>query len=506
MIEREIKLEADIGMTMPNFGPDLEKGLSGVDIGSPSVRELDAIYYDTPMLSMARSGVTLRARTGEPGPIWTFKVPAEADGEEMARHEFTFDEPLGAIPASVRQAAGAYVRSQSLGPVVRLHTHRSEFVLELEGRPQMKVCDDVVVVEDGTDRGGAFREIELEFVSDDVDRVLVDQVLARLRAAGCRDTEDPIPKAIRALGPRALEPPDVELVPIEKKATVKDVVRHVIGRSMTQIMNHHAGVWLTIDPEELHQFRVGARRLRSDLRSFAPLLDRNWTAYLRDELKWLGTEVALARDADVLAERLRSQIKRLPSEDARSADRLLQRIADTTAQARAHVIAALSSDRYVALLDDLVESARDPRFAAEQPGLAEKRGRKIFARLVRKPWKRLSRAVDALHPDSPPPALHAIRIKAKRARYAAEAVEPLYGRDATRLADAVADVQTVLGEFQDTTVAETWLRDAAKAMPSTRVVVGQLISLERSDRARLRKRFARVWKKTSRAKFRKWLS
>jgi CHAD domain-containing protein len=114
--------------------------------------------------------------------------------------------------------------------------------------------------------------------------------------------------------------------------------------------------------------------------------------------------------------------------------------------------------------------------------------------------------VDALHPDSPPPALHAIRIKAKRARYAAEAVEPLYGRDATRLADAIADVQTVLGEFQDTTVAETWLRDAAKAIPSTRVVVGQLISLERSDRARLRKRFVRVWEKSSRPKFRKWLS
>jgi CHAD domain-containing protein len=273
-----------------------------------------------------------------------------------------------------------------------------------------------------------------------------------------------------------------------------------------QLINHHAGVWLTIDPEELHQFRVGARRLRSDLQSFAPLLDLNWTARLRDELKWLGTEVAVARDADVLAERLRSQIKRLPSEDAKSAGRLLQRVADTTAQARSHVIRALSSDRYLTLLEVLVDSARDPRFAADQPGLAERRGRKVFAGLVRKPWKRLSRAVKDLRPDSPPHALHAIRIKSKRARYAAEAVEPLYGRDATRLAKAVEDVQTVLGEFQDTTVAEMWLRDAARAMPSTRVVVGQLISLERADRARLRRQFERVWKNTSRPKLRNWLS
>jgi CHAD domain-containing protein len=506
MIEREIKLEADIDMVMPDLGPDLGQDLGPVTVGSPSALQLDAIYYDTSTLSMARSGVTLRARTGEPGPIWTLKLPVEADGEEMARHEFTFDEPLGAVPESIRQAARGFVRSQSIGPVVRLHTHRTEFVLELDGRPHVKVCDDVVSVEGGTDRSRDFREIELEFSSDDVDRGFVERVLERLRAAGCRDTEDALPKAIRALGPRALEPADVEVVPIDKKSTVRDVVRHVIGRSVTQLINHHAGVWLTIDSEELHQFRVGARRLRSDLRSFAPLLDRNWNAYLRDELKWLGTEVAMARDADVLAERLRAQIKRLPSEDARAADRLLQRVADTTAQARSHVIAALSSDRYVALLEMLVDSARDPRFAADNPGLADKRGGEVFARLVRKPWKRLSRAVDALRPDSPPPALHAIRIKSKRARYAAEAVAPLYGKVATRLADALADVQTVLGEYQDTTVAETWLRSAAREVPSTRVVVGELISLERADRARLRKKFSRVWKKASRPKLRKWLS
>ena len=502
MIEREIKLAAEVGMTMP----DLADELDGVTISSRSERQLDAIYYDTPTLSMARSGVTLRARTGEPEPIWTLKLPADAQGEELARHEFTLDEPLGAVPTSIRQAARAHVRSQSLGPVVRLHTRRSEFVLEFDGRPQIKVCDDVVTVEGGTDRSGDFREIELEFSSDDVDRNFVERVLACFRAAGCRDTEDAIPKAIRALGPRALDPPDVEVLPIGKNATVRDVVRHVFSRSVTQLINHHAGVWLTLDAEELHQFRVGARRLRSDLRSFAPLLDRNWTAYLRDELKWLGTEVALARDADVLAERLRSQIKRLPSEDARSADRLLQRVADTTAEARAHVIAALSSDRYVVLLEDLVDSSRDPRFAADRPGVADQRGRKVFVELVRRPWKRMSRAIKAVQPDSPPTALHAIRIKSKRARYAAEAVAPLYGRDGTRLADAIADVQTVLGDFQDTTVAEAWLRGAAKAVPSTRVVAGQLIALERADRARLRLKFARVWKKTSRPKLRKWLS
>jgi len=67
-------------------------------------------------------------------------------------------------------------------------------------------------------------------------------------------------------------------------------------------------------------------------------------------------------------------------------------------------------------------------------------------------------------------------------------------------------VQSVLGDYHDTSVAEAWLRSAAKSAPSTRLVVGELIALEREDGARLREEFAEVWKKTSRPKLSKWLS
>src|SRR3954452_4568503 len=101
MIEREIKIAADVGMSMP----DLADVLPGAEMGPVSVVHLDAVYYDTPTLSLARAGVTLRARTGEPGPIWTLKLPTPSDGEALSRHEFTFDEPLGPIPTDARLAA-----------------------------------------------------------------------------------------------------------------------------------------------------------------------------------------------------------------------------------------------------------------------------------------------------------------------------------------------------------------------------------------------------------------
>ena len=80
-------------------------------------------------------------------------------------------------------------------------------------------------------------------------------------------------------------------------------------------------------------FRVAARRLRSDLRTFSPLLDHDRTVWLREELAWLGGEVGMGRDADVLAERLRSQMRQLPSEDTISVDRCCS-VSPTTPQRR----------------------------------------------------------------------------------------------------------------------------------------------------------------------------
>ena len=501
MIEREIKLAAETGIVLP----DLTGAVPGLTVGPKSVLHLEAIYYDTPALSLARWGVTLRSRSGEAGPAWTLKLPESAVAAELSRHELTFDEPVGAVPSSVRLAARSYARSQPLGPVVRLNTERTEFALAIDGQPLATLCDDTVVADGAPEPINVFREIEVE-LADGAPDAAVAAIISRLRDAGCKDDEAPVPKAIRALGPRAFDSPDVVIPKAGKKATVGVLVRHSLATSVTEIIRQHPGVCVGDDPEALHQLRVAARRLRSDLRTFAPLLDRHLTNWLRDELKWLGTALGRGRDADVLAERLRSQVSRLPARDAKSVDLLLQRLAETGQDAFEHILATLDEERYVALLDALVDVATAPKFGPEPSGLADRAARPIFIDIVRKPWRRLERAVDALSPEAPDTAYHAVRIRAKRVRYAVEAVTPLYGKEASRFAKAIADVQSVLGKNQDTTVAEAWLRQAAKALPSTRLVAGELIAFERDDRVRLRSRFWKVWSKTSRRKLRKWLS
>jgi CHAD domain-containing protein len=155
------------------------------------------------------------------------------------------------------------------------------------------------------------------------------------------------------------------------------------------------------------------------------------------------------------------------------------------------------------LLDDLVAAAAAP---ALLPG-ADRPAAEVMPPLVARPWKKLRKAVRRAGDDPDDHELHQIRIRAKRARYAAEAVEPVIGQPAEDFADAVADLQGVLGDHQDAVVGEAWLREAAgAARRDVALVAGELIAAERASAADTRERWRPVWKAASRRKLRAWLA
>ena len=67
-------------------------------------------------------------------------------------------------------------------------------------------------------------------------------------------------------------------------------------------------------PDGVHQVRVAARRLRSILAAYRPVLDRTATDAVRDELQWLGRELSGTRDAEVSLEHLRALVAAQPAE------------------------------------------------------------------------------------------------------------------------------------------------------------------------------------------------
>jgi CHAD domain-containing protein len=138
--------------------------------------------------------------------------------------------------------------------------------------------------------------------------------------------------------------------------------------------------------------------------------------------------------------------------------------------------------------------------------LADRPAREILPQLVRPPWKHLQQAVNALGDDPPDHALHVVRIRAKRVRYAAEAAAAVIGKPARKLAAAIAELQGVLGEMQDAVVAERWLRQQATSMsPAQALTAGELIAAQQHERAASRAAWPDFWRAASAKRLRSWL-
>ena len=210
---------------------------------------------------------------------------------------------------------------------------------------------------------------------------------------------------------------------------------------------------LDVDPEGVHQARVATRRLRSDLRTFRSLLRSGFVSSLRDELGWLARILGEVRDGDVLVERLRRRVGELPDSEQDAAVPVLVTLQADRDAAHAALLETVASRRYVVLLDRLVDAANDPAFGDDAGAPAAE----VVPGLVQRPWHKLAKRVEEL-PESPSDEeLHAIRIRTKRARYAAEAATPVVGKQARAFAHAAAELQEVLGELNDAVVAARWL-------------------------------------------------
>jgi len=495
MNEREAKLVAPAGFDLPRLGGPEDGFLAEPQ----AARRLQTTYYDTADLRLARWGASLRYR---PGEGWTVKLPQGQEGALLVRAEHVFPGDGRRPPAEAVAMVRAFVRTGQLSPVVRMRTLRRPVELREPGGSRLaELADDDVQVLDGRRITARFRELEVE-LDEDADDDLLEQVVDRLLEAGAQAAE-PTPKYLRALGgrERVLGP---EIVPpeLDDGATVEALLRHDLASGTLRLFRHEAGVRTGEDPEAVHQARVATRRLRSTLRTFSSLLDPDWTDRLRDELKWLADLLGQVRDTDVLLERFNEHLAALPAADAKVGPRLLAALVDQRDSARRRLLRAMATERYAVLLDDLVAAAAAP---ALLPG-ADHPATQVMPPLVAKPWKRLRKQVRKAGDDPPDDQLHQIRIRAKRARYAAEAVEPVIGQPAEDYADAVADLQSVLGDHQDAVVGEAWLREAAgSARRDVALVAGLLIAAERASAADTRERWRAVWKTASRKKLRAWL-
>ena len=443
---RHTEVERKFDVVESTVSPSFE-GLSAVTRveRSPS-QHLEAVYFDTPGHDLAAHRVTLRRRTGGSDAGWHLKLPAGPDARTEVR------APLdagvgGAVPEDLKDVVLAIVRDRPLGPVARISTDRTvDMLYGPDGSAIAEFSDDKVIASADEGDRQQWREWELELVEGgSASGELLDRLANRLLDAGAAAAGHGS-KLARVLA----SPGDDETT----KPAKADPIHRAVAEQVDQLVEWDRAVRADVY-DSVHQMRVTTRKIRSLLQSSEGAFGITDDAWVLDELRQLASVLGVARDAEVLAERYERALDDLPEDLVRGPIR--RRLVDEAKRryksGLRRSLIAMRSQRYFRLLDAL-----DGLVAAE-PSTTAATDEQVTV-TIESAYKRVRKAAknaaDAADEDRDE-ALHRIRKGAKRLRYTAAAT------GADEVSDRAKDIQSLLGDHQDSVVSRTHLSQQAIA-------------------------------------------
>ncbi len=497
-------------------------GMSGIG-GQVELAEqvLEAVYYDTDDLRLARAGVTLRRRTGGDDAGWHLKLPGGGDSRdelrvplgqsEMGQSEMGQSE-MGQSetgpPTELATLTRAHARGATLQPVAQVTTRRRRWRLsDGDNEPVAEVVDD----NDTAHTLGAqttarsWREVEVELVGHGQPQLL-DRVERRLGKAGVRRSGS-VSKLARLVGDRLPVRP-APPAPDGKSPAGRAVLAYLAGPA-EEIIRYDPLVRQQI-PDAVHRMRVATRRMRSALQVFGKLVERDRARRLVEELTWLADVLGPARDLEVLQERFDQATAALPVQEVAGPveQRLTRYFAPREATAANDVRAALDDPRYVALLDDIDALLADAPLTRRGHRSASRELPRLIGRIDAKVARRMRRADQQRPGPARDTALHEVRKAAKRLRYATEVARPVVGRPARRFGKRVKAVAQLLGEHHDAVVSGPVLREIgmqAHVDGENGYTFGLLHGQQRTEIHDAERALPAAWRRLTARKRRRWL-
>lgn len=229
----------------------------------------------------------------------------------------------------------------------------------------------------------------------------------------------------------------------------RDVVTYFLRREAKSIAYNEPLVHEGFDAEGVHQLRVSARRLRSELQAMRTVLPRAPWRELSEDLKWMGAVLGELRDLDVLAELFVDHLE----EGTALRDSVLATLDRRRARHRDAVVDLLESKRYARIVQRLGKLSDDPRLG----DIGRTRATELFMPAL---WEASCTYLDAIgdpYERRSDAALHQVRIASKKCRYNFEIATLFLGEDARRVAEALEAIQDVLGKVHDRVVAVSFL-------------------------------------------------
>jgi CHAD domain-containing protein len=251
--------------------------------------------------------------------------------------------------------------------------------------------------------------------------------------------------------------------------TLADWAYLAIDKHFHKVLKHEAGVLQDEDPEELHQMRVGTRRLRSALTGFAPALGlpKNTRP---EKVGKIARILGELRDLDVLKESLISHYEPvLPPEEQKSLQRALEALESGRKESFEKVSHLLQSPLYGNFRQGFKEWLEKPSYQplgqlAIETVLPDLLLPQASRFLLHEGWMigvngesdRTPEAIDRLLATDGL-VLHELRKEAKRSRYNMELFAEFYGKKYRKYLEDIKQIQSILGDIQDCHVLAEFL-------------------------------------------------
>ncbi|MCD6733684.1 MAG: CYTH domain-containing protein [Burkholderiaceae bacterium] len=453
----------------------------------PETQRLVARYFDTGDRRLARAGMSLRLRREGRRWVQTLKAGGEAAlarfEHEAARPDDTLDVAVHAGTPAGERLAALLADGEPLVPRYGTDIRRVVRRLRARGATVELAFDEGRIEAQG--RRWPVCELEFELLSGSHATLFALAERWRARFGLVIDSRSKAARGDALADGRPMRAPRRAMpVGLAPEACVDEAWRAVLDECIAQVLANAIGLAAAVGveatvgvgaastrtaagshdvdrAEQVHQLRIGLRRLRVALRLF-----RGWMSPAPDEIgdgaRELHRALGVARDLDVLEQVVEPALQRAGAPGMPAPQR-----SGPTATVPCDPAALVAGDAAQRWLLSLLawRDGLDVAIAGNRD--AEPPAPTALAAPARRRLARWLRSIDAdarRFAQLDDAARHALRRRAKRLRYASEFVELLFaGRRMRRLLARLRVALRVLGEWNDLSMAARRYRGGPQA-------------------------------------------
>ena len=274
-----------------------------------------------------------------------------------------------------------------------------------------------------------------------------------------------------------------------------DGFRSVLANLRDAIVLNWDGTIADIDPEFLHDLRVGVRRTRSVLSNGRDVIPDEVRERAREDFGWFGQITGPARDLDVYQIEWPDYTGPLGATTAASLESVRSFLDGQRRAEHAVLSTELDGDRAAKTIEAW-SAWLDSPVTGDVPSDAARPIGELIERRIRRAHKTMIRRGRTITPDTDAEVLHELRKDAKKLRYLLECFGGLYDAVPRKaFVQRLKALQDNLGEHQDAEVHAHHLRDlsdtlAPTSSTETMLATGQLIERLEQRRVACRHEFA----------------